>query len=73
MKAGELLIRAVVVSHEGESGPCGGCRQRIAEHCDNALIIDVDEEGNIQRITSLKTLFQYAFTPSHLRNDFENN
>jgi len=63
---GVEFIKAVVVSHDGESGPCGGCRQRIAQHAENCLIIDVDGEGNIQAVTSLKLLFPYAFTPSHL-------
>jgi len=63
---GRKFIRAIAVSHKGESGPCGGCRQRIAEHADNCLILDVDPEGKIKRITSLKALLPYAFTPSHL-------
>lgn len=66
-KSDEEFIDAVIVSHPGESGPCGECRQRIAEHCQNALILDVDADGNIQAVTSLKTLFFYAFTPSHLK------
>jgi len=66
-KSGENFIEAVVVSHPGESGPCGGCRQRIAQHCENALVIDVDENGNVQAVTSLNTLFFYAFTPAHLK------
>lgn len=66
-KSNEEFIDAVIVSHPGESGPCGECRQRIAEHCQNALIIDVDGEGSIQAVTSLRALFFYAFTPSHLR------
>ena len=63
---GRKFIRAIAVSHPGESGPCGGCRQRIAEHADNCLILDVNLEGGIAIITSLKILFPYAFTPSHL-------
>lgn len=65
-KSGRKFIKAVVVSHSSKSGPCGACRQRIVEHCDNALIIDVNPEGKIRLITSLKILFPYAFTPSHL-------
>lgn len=63
---GRRFIRAIAVSHPGKSGPCGGCRQKIAEHSDNCLIVDVDEDGAIQAISSLKALFPYAFTPSHL-------
>lgn len=65
---GEQFVKAIVVSHEGESGPCGGCRQRIGEHAENCLIVDVDEEGNVQGVSSLKLLFPYAFTPHHLGN-----
>lgn len=64
--SGRKFIKAVVVSHSGESGPCGGCIQRIAEHCDNAVIIDVNEDGDVQRVTSLKVLLPYGFTPTHL-------
>ncbi len=60
------FIDALAVCHSGKSQPCGGCRQTIAEHCDNALIIDVDLEGRPLNITSLKILFPYAFVPSHL-------
>jgi len=63
---GRKFIRAIAVSHEGESGPCGGCRQRLAEHADNCLVLDVNPDGKIIKITSLKILFPYAFTPSHL-------
>lgn len=66
-KSGINFIEAVIVAHSGQSGPCGRCRQRIGEHCENALIIDVDEEGNVDAVTSLKTLFFYAFTPEHLQ------
>lgn len=65
-KDNRRFIEALVVCHSGESQPCGSCRQVIAEHCDNALIIDVDPEGNPVSSTSLKILFPLAFTPSHL-------
>lgn len=64
-RSGEKFIRAVAVSHSLESGPCGACRQRISKHADNAIILDVDENGSIQRITSLKILLPYSFNPSH--------
>ena len=65
-QSGDNFIEAVIVSHSGKSGPCGRCRQSIGQHCENALIIDVDEEGNIDAATSLKALFFYAFTPKDL-------
>ena len=66
-RSGDNFIEAVIVSHSGKSGPCGRCRQSIGQHCENALIIDVDEEGNIDAVTSLKALFFYAFTPKDLQ------
>ena len=65
-RSNDNFIEAVIVSHSGKSGPCGRCRQSIGQHCENALIIDVDEEGNIDAATSLKALFFYAFTPKDL-------
>lgn len=59
-------IRAIAISHEGDSGPCGECLQRIVEHADNCLIVVASPEGKIRRITSLKTVFPYNFNPSHL-------
>jgi cytidine deaminase len=59
-------IRAIAIVHEGDSGPCGECLQRIVEHCDNCLIIVAEPDGNIRKITSLKAIFPYNFNPSHL-------
>lgn len=63
---GRKFIRAIAVSHEGDTAPCGRCRQIIAEFCDNALVIVADTEGKIRTITSKKILLPYAFTPSDL-------
>lgn len=63
------LIEALVVCHSGESQPCGSCRQVIVEHCDNALVIDIDPDGNPVNITSLKILLLFAVTPGHLKQD----
>ena len=60
------FIIAIAVCHSGESGPCGACRQRLAEHADNCLILDVSPRGRVKAVTSLKVLLPYAFTPSHL-------
>lgn len=60
------FIEALAVCHSGESAPCGACRQEIVEHCDNTLIIDVDIKGKPVIVTSLKILFPFAFTPTHL-------
>lgn len=55
-----------MVCHSGDSESCGACRQEIAEHCDNALVINVDPEGNPLTVTSLQTLLPFAFTPKDL-------
>lgn len=65
-RSGRKFIKALAVAHEGKSGPCGLCRQRIAEHADDCLIIDVDTKGKVQKSTSLAKLLPYAFTPTHL-------
>jgi cytidine deaminase len=65
-KSNRRFIRAVAVVHDGDSGPCGECLQRIVEHTDNCLIIVADPDGKIRRITSLKATFPYNFNPSHL-------
>ncbi|HKZ35899.1 MAG TPA: cytidine deaminase [Patescibacteria group bacterium] len=65
-RSGRKFIKALVVVHEGKSGPCGLCRQRIAEHADDCLIFDVSPNGKIDKTTSLKKLLPYAFTPTHL-------
>lgn len=65
-KKNRKFIKAIAVAHEGDSGPCGECLQRIVEHADNCLIIIADPEGNIRRITSLLAIFPYNFNPTHL-------
>lgn len=60
------FIKAITVCHEGDSGPCGECLQRLVEHCDNCLVVVANPKGEIVRITSLKTIFPYNFNPSHL-------
>jgi len=65
-KSGRKFIVAIAVSHDGDTAPCGRCRQIIVEHCDNALVIVADPKGKIRRITSVKILLPYAFTPSDL-------
>ena len=60
------FIEALVVCHSGNSEPCGACRQEIAEHCDNAVVINIDPEGKPLTATSLNVLLPYAFVPKHL-------
>jgi len=63
---GRRFITAVAVSHAGDSAPCGHCRQILAEHCDDCLIITADEKGAIRRITCLSVLMPYGFSPTDL-------
>jgi len=63
---GDKFIRAIAVSHEDDTAPCGRCRQIVSEFCDNSLVIVADVEGHIRNVTSIKTLLPYAFTPSNL-------
>jgi cytidine deaminase len=65
-KENRIYIKALAVVHEGDSGPCGECLQRIVEHADDCLIIVARPDGQIRRITSLKSIFPYNFNPSHL-------
>lgn len=65
-KSGRKFLIALACSHASDSAPCGRCRQIIAEHADNCLVLTVDITGSIRRITSLKTLLPYAFTPTDL-------
>lgn len=65
-RSGRRFIKAVAVSGESTSAPCGRCRQIIAEHADNTLIILADPEAHIHSITSLKSILPLAFTPTDL-------
>lgn len=65
-KSQRKFIEALAVCHDGDSGPCGECLQRMVEHADNCLIIVADPKGEVRRITSLKAIFPYNFNPSHL-------
>lgn len=64
--SGRKFLVALACSHEGDTAPCGRCRQIMSEHADNCIILTVDTQGSIRRITSLKTLIPYAFTPTDL-------
>jgi len=63
---GRKFVRALAVSHEGNSAPCGRCRQILLEHCDDCIVLMVNPKGKIYGITNLKTLLPYAFSPTDL-------
>jgi len=68
-KTERKFIKALVVVHEGDTMPCGICRQIIQEFCDEALIINANPEGEILGISCLSELLPAAFGPSHLGID----
>lgn len=64
-KNGRKFIKAIVVCHISV-GCCGRCRQQMIEHCDNAVVITINPNGNVVHVTSLKTLLPYSFSPTNL-------
>ncbi len=65
-RSGRKFVRAIAVVHDGDSGPCGRCRQVIAEHANNTVIVVAKPNGKIFSIVSLKMLLPLAFTPGDL-------
>lgn len=66
-KLGRKFVRAIAVSHDGDTSPCGHCRQIMQEFTDkNALIVIADSDGKIRRMTSLRILLPDAFGPGDL-------
>jgi len=61
------FIKAIIVSHPSDSGPCDLCLPRIIEHCDDTLIIDVNENGEIQFVSSLSLLKPKRFSPKDVK------
>lgn len=66
--SGRRFVRAIAVSHKGDTAPCGRCRQIISEFSDNSLVVIADDKGKVRSVTSIKSLLPYAFTPSDLVN-----
>src|SRR5258706_2630414 len=65
-KENRKFIKALAISHDSDSGPCGECLQRLVEHADNCLTMITDPNGKVRRITSLLAILPYNFNPSHL-------
>lgn len=65
-KYGRKFIQAVAVATKDGGLPCGRCRQRIREHCDDCKIISGNLKGQILKITSLKKLLPDSFGPESL-------
>jgi len=65
-KYGRKFIKEIAVVIADGGMPCGRCRQRIAEHCDDCKIISGNLKGEILKITSLKELLPDSFGPESL-------
>jgi len=65
-KYGRKFIKAIAVATADGGMPCGRCRQRIREHCDDCKIISGNLKGEILKLSSLKELLPDSFGPSSL-------
>jgi len=65
-KYGRKFIKALAVVTKDGGMPCGRCRQRIREHCDDCKIISANLKGEILKITTLKKLLPDSFGPESL-------
>jgi cytidine deaminase len=63
---GRKFIRALAVVTADGGLPCGRCRQRIREHCDDCEIISGNLKGEVLKVTSLKNLLPDSFGPDNL-------
>ncbi|MEK7513312.1 MAG: cytidine deaminase [Patescibacteria group bacterium] len=68
-KHGRKFIKAVAVVTADGGMPCGRCRQRIREHCDDCEIISGNLKGEILKVTSLQELLPDSFGPENLGVD----
>jgi cytidine deaminase len=63
------FIKAIAVVTADGGMPCGRCRQRLREHCEDCEIISGNLNGKILKVTTLKKLFPDSFGPENLRVD----
>ncbi|PIP52204.1 cytidine deaminase [Candidatus Beckwithbacteria bacterium CG22_combo_CG10-13_8_21_14_all_01_47_9] len=66
VKHGRKFIQAIAVVTADGGVPCGRCRQRLREHCDDCLVISANLEGEVLKLTSLKELLPDSFGPENL-------
>lgn len=59
-------LKALAVVHEGNSMPCGLCRQVLQEFCNNMVVINASPEGKIREIGCLSELLPEPFGPKLL-------
>ena len=65
-KYGRRFIKAIAVAIKDGGMPCGRCRQRIREHCNDCVIISGNLRGKILKTTTLKKLLPDSFGPESL-------
>lgn len=65
-KHGRKFIQALAVVTADGGMPCGRCRQRIREHCDDCKIISGNLDQKILKVTTLKELLPDSFGPDSL-------
>lgn len=65
-KYGREFIKAIAVAAADGGIPCGRCRQRIREHCNDCVIISGNLQGKILKTTTLKKLLPDSFGPESL-------
>ncbi len=67
--AGGLRAKAVLVTGPGPDviTPCGGCRQKLREFGDDALVVIAADPSGIQQSWTLGQLLPASFGPDHLK------
>ena len=68
-KYGRKFLRVVVIATKDKGMPCGRCRQKMLEHSDNCLVVTVNLQGKIGKITTAQMLLPDAFGPGSLGID----
>jgi cytidine deaminase len=63
---GERLFTAIAVVTSNGGGPCGSCRQVLAEFGLDTRVLIADEQGRLLSESSVAELLPAAFTPSDL-------
>lgn len=66
INAGTMSFHAIAICGEGQSSPCGACRQVLVEFADDIPVYLTSRKGDV-RETTLHTLLPDHFGPSHLQ------
>ncbi len=66
LSGSKQIVAAAIATKSGDA-PCGGCRQRIWEHCkgDTNMVIYLTDFGNGIKQTTIGELLPFPFTLSH--------